>query len=450
MVTLLFVGFAASVGWLRWKTVGREGLGTSLLIGVALGLNSFWIIGFYNFLLGIIGLNFTLGLFYGWREEMNWRRTIVISLLFLAVYFSHLTSFGILAGSVFLLVLFAAQPNLKKAFFWTSLTILPVLPFVYVYKSLTANAGGFYPHWQTPNNPFSILEWFYRIRIADPLQLMGWRNFPFTTDYNEYFKLFTPLLWLLIAFLILTALTVYALNKQQIFSRQHLPFVFLFIFSILLTMFSPDSFGFQHGGYLRERILFCALIFLVPIFRLGKSVWLKKIAQFCLLFVIVFQTSALWDYALQTNREAKEFLSAGEALNQRDHTLASVILLDEAPRFHSRPIAQMSNYLGVEKKIVALDNYEMGYYLFPIVAKNRVDQQFILSYKYVNTFYLSNSEKTIENSLAAFEACLQQNHHKITTLIVWGQDARIDAVINKWFNSEPAFSNGRVRLFRHQ
>jgi hypothetical protein len=342
------------------------------------------------------------------------------------------------------------KPNLKKAFFGTLLIILPVLPFIYVYQSLTTNVGGFSPQWHTPNNPFSILDWFYRIRTADPLQMMGWRNFPFTTDYYEYFKLFTPFLWLVIAFLILAVLTIYSLNKQQIFSRQYLELVGLFIFSILLTMFSPDSFGFSHGGYLRERILFGGLIFLVPLFRLGKSVRFKRIAQFCLLVIIVFQTSALWDYALQTNRDAKEFLLAGEALNQNDTALASVILMDEMPRFHPRPITQMSNFLGVEKKILFLDNYEIGYYLFPITAKNRIDQQFIFNYKYVNSFFLSSSEKAIENNIAVFDGFLQQNHHKITTLIVWGRDARIEAVINKWFDSEPVFSNGRVRLFRHQ
>jgi hypothetical protein len=188
----------------------------------------------------------------------------------------------------------------------------------------------------------------------------------------------------------------------------------------------------------------------VPLFRLGKSVRFNRIAQFCLLFIIVFQTSALWDYSLQTNREAKEFLSASEIFNQNDTALASVILLDKAPRFHPLPIAQMSNFLGLGKKMVVLDNYEIGYYLFPITTKNQVDQQFSLNYKYVNSFILSDSGQTIEKKLAAFEACLQQNHHKITTLIVWGRDARVESVINKWFNSEPVFSNGRVRVFRHQ
>lgn len=450
IMTLTFAGFVASIGWLRLKIVGREGLKTSLLIGAVIGLNWFWFMGFYNFMIGITGLIFTLGLFYGWREEMNWRRSIILSLLFLLVYFSHIISFGILAGSVFLLAFFGDRSKLKKTLIWISLAILPVLPFVYRYRSLTANDGGFDPTWHNLENPRSVLTWISRIATADPLQLIGERTLPFTHAHSEYFRFLAPILWLLIAFLFLTAVTIYTRKKSEIFSRKYLPFLLLFIVSILAATFSPDSVGYSHGGYIRERFLLCALTFFVPIFWLGKSIRLKRIAQFCLLFIIAYQTAALWEFSRETNRDAKEFLVAGEVLNETDKTMASVILMEQAPRFYSRPLAQMSDLFGFEKNVIVWDNYEIGHYIFPIVAKNPADRQFVVDYINANSFYVTVPGKTFDDTLANLDSCLQENHTKITTLIVWGQDARVEAVINKWFNAEPVFSNGRVRLLRHK
>src|SRR5215204_4120781 len=76
IVTLTLAGFVASIGWLRLKTTGTEGLKTSFLIGAAVGFNWLWLVGFYNFLLGVCCFVFTVGLFYGWREKMNFPRAV--------------------------------------------------------------------------------------------------------------------------------------------------------------------------------------------------------------------------------------------------------------------------------------------------------------------------------------------------------------------------------------
>jgi hypothetical protein len=274
--------------------------------------------------------------------------------------------------------------------------------------------------------------------------------FPFSVVQSEYFRLLAPILWILIAFLLSTAVTVFVLEKEELFSRKYVPFALLFVFSLFATMFSPDSFGFNHGGYIRERFLFCALIFFVPLFRFGKSAWLKKLAQFCLVFVIVYQTAALSDFASQTNSEAKEFLAAGAVLDESDKSVASVILMAEPPRFYSRPVAQMSDYFGFDRDLIGWDNYEIGHYIFPIIAKDTADREFVLNYTNANMFYLSVPGKTFDDTLSGLDECLKNNHQKITALIVWGADERVEKIINKWFNAEPVFSNERVRVLRHK
>lgn len=447
-VTLLFALFVASIGWFRLKTVGAENLETSLLIAAAIGLNWFWLMGFYNFLIGVIGLVFTLGLFYGWREELNWKRSGVMAVLFLVVYFSHIISLGMLAGSVFLLFLYVPFQNFKKGLIWIILPLLPILPLFYLYKSLSNNDGGFSPSWRNPDAFYSPVGWFNLLRTADPLQIISERTFPFFNYYSEYFRLFSPILWLFIAFLILAGVTLFTIKKDELLSPKYLPFLLLFGFSILLTMLSPDSLGFTHGSYLRERVLLFSFIFFVPLFRLGKSVWLKNSAHFCLAFIILFQTLSLWDYALQTNQEAKEFLAASDALEEKNDTLASVIIMDESPRFYARPTAQMTAFLGIKKNIIVWDDYEIGHYLFPVIAKNRSDKEFILSYTNSNSFFLTGSTKSFDETLSSFDANLQAHHNNISALLVWGKDDRIQAIINKWYEPVPNFANGRVRVFR--
>src|SRR5215203_4546662 len=137
IVTLTFAGFVASAGWLRLKTVGVEGVKTSLLIGAVVGFNWLWLCGFYNFLIGASCFVFTVGLFFGWREKMNFWRAIILSLLFLLAYFSHIISFAILAGSIFLLLFSAEKQNIKRNLVCFFAALLPVLPLVLIYKSIS-------------------------------------------------------------------------------------------------------------------------------------------------------------------------------------------------------------------------------------------------------------------------------------------------------------------------
>ena len=214
-------------------------------------------------------------------------------------------------------------------------------------------------------------------------------------------------------------------------------------------MLAPDDFGLMNGSILRERILLCGMILFVPLFRVENFLKFKRFAQVCLILVILFQTFALWEYSLRTNLEAKEFLAAQSAIAEND-SIASIVILDEGLRFHSLPMAQMNNYLGFGKNITVWDNYELGHYLFPVVAKNPTDKQFIFDLITSNSFTLNNPSEKFEEKIAKLDTNLSANHSKITTLLVWGKDSRIETVLNKWFETQPFFENGRLRLFHRK
>jgi hypothetical protein len=214
-------------------------------------------------------------------------------------------------------------------------------------------------------------------------------------------------------------------------------------------MFAPDDFGLNNGSILRERLLICGLVIFVPLFRVQNSTRLKRFAQACLLLVVIFQTSALWEYSLQTKSEAKEIISARSAVT-RNSEAASIVLVEDSLRFNSTPLAMMNNYLGIEQHLLIWDNYEIGHYLFPVVAKNGVDKQFVFDLTRFNAFSLNNPAQNFEEKLANLDACLTANHQKIKTLIIWGNDAQVNETAAKWFEPEAFFENGRVRVFRHK
>ncbi len=448
IVTLTFAGFIASVGWLRLKTVGNEGLKTSLLFGAAIGFNWLWFVGFYNFLIGVCCFVFTVGLFFSWREKMNLWRTIILSLVFLLAYFSHIVSFAILAGSILMLTFSSSKPNIKRNFICVLAALLPILPLVIIYKSVSVSGGGFFPTWRNLENSLSLVSWFSQIRTADPFILISRKSFPFIAENSKFFAVFTPLLWILAALFSLATATFFAGDKLNLYSKTNLIFAFLFISCVLAAMFAPDDFGLNNGSVLRERLLLCGLIFFIPLFHVENSIRLKRFAQGCLLFVVTFQTVALWEYSLHTNAQAKEFLSAQSVISP-DEKMASVVFVEDGLRFHSLPTTQLSNYLGIEKKAIVRDNYEIGHYLFPIIAKNSIDKQFTFDLTTSNVFILNKPDEKFDDKSVKLDLLLSNNREKIQTLIVWGKNPQIEAVLFKWFKSEPVFENGNVRVF-HQ
>ena len=449
MMTLVFSGFVASIGWLRRQAVGAEGIKTSILIGAALGFNWLWFVGFYNFLIGVCCFILTVGLFFKWRENLNIWKTLIFSCLFLLTYFSHIVSFVILFGSLFILVFSSNTQQIKRNLIFMAIALLPVLPFLIIYKTLTADGGGFFPVWRNLHNIFSVSDWLSQIRTADLFIIISRKSFPFVSAQSNLFAIFTPVLWISAAFFALLGATYFEKRRVAAFTKSDFIFAFLLVSLVLAAMFSPDDFGLNNGSVLRERILLCGLIFIVPIFRVNNSIKLKRFAQTILVFVIIFQTLAVWDYSIQTNLVAGEFFAAQNSIPP-DEKLASVVMIDEDLRFHSIPLPMLNNYFGLSSNRIVLDNYEIGHYLFPLVAKNKADKEFIYCLTRFNSFSPELNGEKFDEKLSDLEGCLAENNQKINTLVFWGKNQKVENIIAKWFESKPYFENGRVRLFHHK
>jgi hypothetical protein len=323
----------------------------------------------------------------------------------------------------------------------------PVIPVFLYYRTLTTGGGSFSPVWRNLESPFSIISWLSQISMADPFIIISRKTLPFVNADSNFFLVFAPLLWLATALILMAAASLRRSDGDDWKSR--LPFALLFVGALLAAMFAPDDFGLTNGSVLRERVLLCGLIFFVPLFRLQSSPVLKRLAQTALVFVIVFQTAALWEYALKTDREARNYYSVSSVINEHD-SIFPVVLSDESRRLHSLPMTGMGNYLGIGRDIAVWNNYEIGHRLFPIVAKNEADRRFMFEFPSAAVNLSNNSGESLDEKMLKMESSLGTYHDKINILLIWNSDPLVEPVFAKWFAPEPFFSNGQIRLFRHR
>jgi hypothetical protein len=420
----------------------------SLLIGAALAFNWMWLLGFYNFIIGVIFLLLAVGLVSGWRDGITIRRALILSLIFLGAYLSHVVSFAVTAGSVILLVLLSRDSRRGRSLFYTALALVPVVPLTLIFKSISAQGGGFYPVWRSLENGWSIVNVVNQLRSADPLVLISRTAFPFSDAVSTGFAVFAPSVWVPVAFILLAAATIRDQGLDWFRKIETLPFAILFVGLVFTAVIAPDDFGLQNGGILRERIMLCGLPVFVPLFRVDRSVWLKHTARALLIFVVLFQTAAVWEYALRAQAITKEFLTSGQALEEGD-SIASIIFVEDGLRFHPLPEPNINTLNGIHRQITIWDNYELGHYLFPVVNTDPSDRAFILDLCGSHA-YASDPREVFENVLAKLNRTLAQGNTKLNKIVIWGRNETVERVVYQWFDPQPIFSNGRVRVLRHR
>ena len=132
---------------------------------------------------------------------------------------------------------------------------------------------------------------------------------------------------------------------------------------------------------------------------------------------------------------------------------AAIIIADGVPRFHADPISQLNCYNGVGTDNIIWDNYEFGHYLFTLITKNIDDRHFIHEFTSSNYLRLSDAGdpfESFEAKLGRINSSLESYNDRIETIALWGRDPRVEAIIYKWFETEPYFENGKLRLFHHK
>ena len=450
IITLTLALFAAGIVWLRCRTVGAQDIGITLLLAFAIGFNWLWIQGNYNYIFAVAASSFALGLFYRWREEMTVFRIVILALLLLITFVGHLISFAALVGSLFVLAIFSRPESRLRSIVGLGVALVPTIPLAIAYSRISKTEGVPYvPHWQSLSDPLTISSIAKQLVWADPFVFISRKSLPFISAKSTAFVIFTPVIWIFVAALLMLTATVYVARKDNSLIRNQLPFIILTCLGIIGGLFGPDDFGMQNGSILRERILIATLIFFVPVFRFNGHRTLKIATGLVLSLVLCFQTLALWDYALSTQTESAEFYAAREAIPEGS-SIASVVLETDSTRFHSAPTSQLINYLGINKNVTVWDNYELGHYMFPVITARPEGRKYVFELSTTNVFNINNPEENFDEKLAGLNKSLADQNQRIGLLVVCGDDPRLDDVIQKWYDLNPVFTNRTVRVLKHR
>jgi hypothetical protein len=300
--------------------------------------------GFYNFILAIGLLFFTLALV---MEPLRSKimDAGVLFLLFSLLFLSHFMIYGLALGMIGLW--FILQIYFEKRIPWARIlaVIVALIPslfgaFIYI-KSRTSQLVG---------NRLPLRELVGNLIQGDGL----------ATFAHEELFLLTVLFWLLIlvsvgSWLIKSGKNLTDKTKLKLLYGALLPWVLLCLYLVL-----PDS--NQEVAYISKRLNYLIMIFLF----LSATMWGQHLPSKWMIIVSILMLAILPIRILQfskvhyrMDRIVKEIMLAEEMLPEQ----AVVLPLDAS---HNWLIPHYSNYLGIKKPVLVLENYEASNSYFPV------------------------------------------------------------------------------------
>jgi hypothetical protein len=105
--------------------------------------------------------------------------------------------------------------------------------------------------------------------------------------------------------------------------------------------------------------------------------------------------------------------------------------------------------MAVGRQFRLWDNIELGSYHFPVTARADDDRQWFAS-REVNGVNLCDPAVQARTTFSKLDGFLQTHYERVTVLLVWGNDERIDEVVGHWYESPPFFESDDIRLFRRR
>lgn len=452
MLTVTFLAFFISVLFLRHQVTGKSSPAVAALFAGLLSLNWFWFQGGYNQTLAAAGFAFGIALAYRWRENLSPFKASVLSIVVLFVYFSHLVSFVILVAGILVIAAIQKRENAFRSLAYSIAAIIPALPLLFLHiRNGNKNGEPFIPHWRGLDDWYDPMAWLRYFSQSDPFALASRKSLPFIENQSQFFALISPLSLLFIASLLLVLITFFTLRSGKfdpsVSFGKLLPMILFFLVLILAAFVGPGDFGIANGSVLRERFLIGGLTILVAIFDTGSSRLMQGIITAALSLGLIIQTAFLFEFARYTDLQTREFVSVADAL-PNGSSLASVIISPGAGKFRCLPATQMSSFMGVNRNVIVWDNYELGHYLFPVIAKTPEDKDFAYRLSSSAVFGPLDRFRSYEENLAILQDTVATKRNRIDYFVVFGNDPEIDSILLKYYDVTSASPVGEVRVLK--
>lgn len=343
---IIVVGIAIGFRYLL-KKIGARSLVAVYLI-FPFTYSFFFFYGFYNFCLSLAMLFFAVGTMEHFhnRSPKLWAPVLIL-ILGLLLYFSHLLTFAVFCfyAAVKMLSTFqkvgVAVSERRYAFLLFCLAVIPglILATVFILKQ-DVGAGEL--------DFLSLAETANMYKVITPAKgiLYGKED-----KYTQ---------WIFFTIVFMLIYSIFNRFRQKK-SEEKLAGIFgvLFVGFFALSFVVPNQ-GLLSGGILTSRIVLFALVFLIVFLA---KVRMHPIAQGLTLFVITYANIAcLLIYTDTTKREQIIIHEISQTAEQLEK--GAVVMPLTTSDFWIRE--HYSNYLGYEKPLVILENYEAELQYFPL------------------------------------------------------------------------------------
>ncbi len=329
-------------------------------------------LGFYNFSIAIVFLFIALNYWIRLENKtISFKNCLTLFTLITLTYFSHIFVFGILVFLIGLYICYEGIVQLITDFKKVNLilinslrssglllisSLLPLLLF-YLYFSTRSNSGE-----SIYLDPSLLVEWIKEVRPTIAL------NETIEKVYTK--KIFLALLVLTIIALFLRIYRVVSAQKSTANFRTIIKtglnrtdfWLLASVVMLLLYFYLPDSNG--SAGYVSVRL--ALLFFLFYILWLSSQkfpIWIGILS----IGIALYCSFGLNHYYLSATKSLT--IVAQDCINASKYIKPNTVVL---PLNYSDNWlhGHFSNYLGVDKPIVILENYESDTGYFPIIWKD--------------------------------------------------------------------------------
>lgn len=445
MSSLMLVGVALAVAWLRRRTAPEASSWTAAALAALSAASFSWLMGFASFQFGVCLFAITLGVWWPARDDLRPGRMAAIAGLLTVGYFCHLVSAGLTVFALGILALAAPSPS--RSSFWRmrvgrlSICLAPLGVLVLIYLRLAQRGGTMSPRFAKPEDLLAVEGWMGRIGWLDPISFAVKDVLPFTDRISPAFAVFNPLVWLSAStiLLVLAALTSSGGDRSGVGERR----AWLLLSAALLAMgvFGPDSMGVGHGDYLPQRVALLALVTAVPAIGPSSRSKLGRLGGAAMLAAVVLQGVGVWDYAAYCQRTVAPVAETASRVGRGVRIAA--LLGDIRTRFRVNPVLHAPDWLGVGGNVV-WNNYETRHYYFPVQFKPGLVRPD--SYK-LEAIALAGPVAW-EVGTSFWEEELSRSHEAIDVVVAWRSFPQLDTVTARWF--EPVERLGDVTLWRRR
>lgn len=329
-----------------------------------------FILGFYNFSLAMFFLFLTISYWIKKQDSrFSIRFCVTLFLLILASYFSHIFVFGILLFLIGIHIFFDGILTLfqsgqirktrmllalKDAAVLLFCSSLPLLLFVnYLLKRPNLDQDIFF-------ETNELIHWLKTLR---PLVALN-----FDVEEIHTARIVSVLKWLLIFALVSSLYQVFKLRKQNRFQvrallselsiRRVIWFTASF-FMLFLYFKMPDSDGY--AGYITFRLALFFFLFgvlFLATFKIHRWIGIFAIS------IVLYSHFALNFFYTHEAKVRNEIVAACLEASKFIEPDSIVLPINYSGDWF---LNHFSNYLGIEKPMVILENYECNYGYFPLI-----------------------------------------------------------------------------------